>query len=185
MNILDGNDTAKKILCAFGADIDSVAGWVGSKGGGDSPSDIQRGIFATEVGVPRLFRKHDPKTTFFISDHSLESFLKEMEMIVAGGHAAGSHGYLHENPIAMTPSREEDVLVKSVELIKGPTCAAPRGYLAAWWQMSNSTAALLQKHGFTYDHNQGYRDFQPLLPRSATIGTPSTIPKPPRNGCIR
>jgi peptidoglycan-N-acetylglucosamine deacetylase len=41
----------KKIMCAFGTDIDSVAGWIGSYGGGDSPSDIQRGIFATEVGI--------------------------------------------------------------------------------------------------------------------------------------
>ena len=46
----------KEIICAFGTDIDSVAGWIGSYGGGDSPSDIQRGIFATEVGVPRLLR---------------------------------------------------------------------------------------------------------------------------------
>ena len=43
---------AKKILCGFGTDIDSVAGWIGSYGGGDSPSDIQRGIFATEVASP-------------------------------------------------------------------------------------------------------------------------------------
>ena len=28
-----------------------------------------------------------------------------------------------------------------------------------------STAALLQKHGFTYDHSQGYRDFQPFYAR--------------------
>ena len=28
----------KKILCGFGTDIDSVAGWIGSYGGGDSPS---------------------------------------------------------------------------------------------------------------------------------------------------
>src|SRR5512140_2992503 len=58
---------AKKIMCAFGTDIDSVAGWIGSYGGGDSPSDIQRGIFATEVGVPRLlrlFKKYDLKTSF-------------------------------------------------------------------------------------------------------------------------
>ncbi len=34
----------KEIICAFGTDIDSVAGWIGSYGGGDSPSDIQRGI---------------------------------------------------------------------------------------------------------------------------------------------
>jgi len=47
---------AKKIYCAFGTDIDSVAGWIGSYGGGDSPSDIQRGIFATDVGILRLLQ---------------------------------------------------------------------------------------------------------------------------------
>ena len=72
----------KKIICGFGTDIDSVAGWIGSYGGGDSPSDIQRGVFATEVGVPRLlrlFKKYDLKTSFFIPGHSLETFPKEME----------------------------------------------------------------------------------------------------------
>ena len=59
----------KKIYCAFGTDIDSVAGQIGSYGGGDSPNDIQRGIFATEVGVPRLlrlFKKYEMRTSFFI-----------------------------------------------------------------------------------------------------------------------
>ncbi len=36
-------------------------------------------------------------------------------MIVADGHEVGAHGYLHENPVAMTPSQEEDVLVKSID----------------------------------------------------------------------
>ena len=44
-----------------------------------------------------------------------------MEMIVKDGHEVGTHGYLHENPIAMTPTQEEDVLVKSIELIKDLT----------------------------------------------------------------
>ena len=159
---------AKKIICAFGTDIDSVAGWIGSYGGGDSPSDIQRGVFATEVGVPRLlrlFRKYDLRTSFFIPGHSLESFPKEMEMIVEAGHEVGAHGYLHENPIAMTPTQEEDVLVRSIELIEGLTGERPRGYVAPWWEMSASTAALLLKHGFKYDHSQGYRDFQPFYAR--------------------
>ena len=52
--IVKVNKMPKKIMCAFGTDIDSVAGQIGSYAGGDSPSDIQRGIFATEVGVPRL-----------------------------------------------------------------------------------------------------------------------------------
>ena len=32
-------------------------------------------------------------------------------------------------------------------------------------EMSASTAALLLKHGFRYDHSQGYRDFQPFYAR--------------------
>lgn len=158
----------KKIYCAFGTDIDSVAGQIGSYGGGDSPNDIQRGIFATEVGVPRLlrlFKKYDMRTSFYIPGHSLETFPKEMDMIVEAGHEIGAHGYLHENPVAMTPSQEEDVLVKSIELIKGLTGEAPKGYVAPWWEMSSVTAALLQKYGFSYDHSQSYRDFQPFYAR--------------------
>lgn len=158
----------KSIKCSFGVDIDSVAGWIGSYGGGDSPSDIQRGVFATEVGIPRLlrlFKKYGMTNTFFIPGHSLESFPKEMDMIVAAGHEIGAHGYLHENPIAMTPQQEEDVLAKSIELIEALSGQKPRGYVAPWWEMSENTAALLQKYGFSYDHSQGYRDFQPFYAR--------------------
>ena len=57
------------------------------------------------------------------------------------------------------------MLVKSVDLIKKLSGKAPRGYVAPWWEMSASTAALLQKYGFKYDHSQGYRDFQPFYAR--------------------
>ena len=106
----------KEIICAFGTDIDSVAGWIGSYGGGDSPSDIQRGIFASEVGNIRLlnlFKKYNLKTSFFIPGHSIETFPDQVKRIVDEGHEIGAHGYLHENPIAMTPTQEEAVLVKS------------------------------------------------------------------------
>ena len=158
----------KKIICAFGTDIDSVAGWIGSYGGGDSPSDIQRGIFASEVGNIRLlnlFKKYKLETSFFIPGHSIETFPDQVKRIADEGHEIGAHGYLHENPIAMTPTQEEDVLVKSIELIEKLSGRKPRGYVAPWWEMSASTAALLQKYGFTYDHSQGYRDFQPFYAR--------------------
>ena len=159
---------AKDILCAFGTDIDSVAGQIGSYGGGESPSDIQRGVFASEVGTIRLlnlFKKYKLRTSFFIPGHSIESFPDQVKMIVEHGHEIGAHGYLHENPIAMTPTQEEAVLVKSIELIEHYTGQKPRGYVAPWWEMSNTTAALLLKYGFTYDHSQGYRDFQPFYAR--------------------
>jgi peptidoglycan/xylan/chitin deacetylase (PgdA/CDA1 family) len=159
---------AKEILCAFGADVDSVAGQIGSYGGGESPSDIQRGVFASEVGNIRLlnlFRKYKLKTSFFIPGHSIESFPDVVKRIAAEGHEIGAHGYTHENPIAMTPTQEEAILVKSIELIEKISGKKPRGYVAPWWEMSNSTAALLLKYGFRYDHSQGYRDFQPFYAR--------------------
>jgi peptidoglycan/xylan/chitin deacetylase (PgdA/CDA1 family) len=160
---------AKEIIATIGVDIDAVAGWIGSYGGGDSPSDIQRGIFATEVGVPRLlrlFKKYDLQTSFFIPGHSLETFPKEMRMIVDAGHEIGAHGYLHENPVSMTPAQEEEVLVRSIELVEALSGRKPRGYVAPWWEMSSVTVDLLLKHGFTDDHSQAYRDFVPFYART-------------------
>lgn len=34
----------KRILVSYGVDIDAVAGWLGSYGGGDSANDISRGM---------------------------------------------------------------------------------------------------------------------------------------------
>src|SRR3979490_762667 len=68
---------AKEILCAYGVDIDAVAGWIGSYGGGDSPDDISRGLFAGEVGTPRmlnLFERNGIKATWFIPGHPIETW---------------------------------------------------------------------------------------------------------------
>jgi hypothetical protein len=68
--------TNKQILCGFGIDVDAVAGWLGSYGGQDSPFDISRGLFAGEVGTPRLLRLYDRykmKTSWFIPGHSIRN----------------------------------------------------------------------------------------------------------------
>jgi peptidoglycan/xylan/chitin deacetylase (PgdA/CDA1 family) len=155
-------------MAVFGVDIDAVGGWLGSYGGEDSPSDIQRGVFSGQVGTPRvldLFKKRDIPASWFIPGHSIETFPESVKMIVDAGHEIGAHGYSHENPVAMSPKQEEDVLVRSVELIEQVTGRPPRGYVAPWWEMSNVTAELLLKYGFTYDHSQGYDDFSPFYSR--------------------
>src|SRR5437870_12069431 len=96
---------AKEILCAFGVDVDAVAGWLGSYGGEDSPLDISRGMFSGEVGTPRLvrlFERFGIRTTWFVPGHSMETFPEQIRMVVNGGHEIGIHGYSHDNPIAMT-----------------------------------------------------------------------------------
>src|SRR5690625_927503 len=100
-----GGGMKKRIIASFGVDVDAVAGWLGSYGGADSPSDIQRGVFAGQVGTPRLLKMFDRygiKTSWFIPGHSIETFPEECKMIVEAGHEIGAHGYSHENPVAMT-----------------------------------------------------------------------------------
>ncbi len=153
----------KQLLCAFGVDLDAVAGWLGSYGGEDSPDDISRGIFAGEVGTPRLlklFEKLNIKTTWFVPGHSIETFPRETGMIVDAGHEIGMHGYSHENPIAMTEAQEEEVLVKCIDLIERVSGRRPTGYVAPWWEFSHVTNELLLKHGIKYDHSLMHRDFE-------------------------
>jgi peptidoglycan/xylan/chitin deacetylase (PgdA/CDA1 family) len=159
---------AKEILATFGVDVDAVAGWLGSYGGADSPSDIQRGVWAGEIGTRRLlklFERYDLRTSWFLPGHSIETFPRQMRQVADAGHEIGAHGYAHENPVAMTPRQEEDVLERSVTLIEKLTGRRPRGYVAPWWEMSNVTAELLLKYGFSYDHSQSYRDFVPFYAR--------------------
>ncbi|EJX6056562.1 polysaccharide deacetylase [Campylobacter coli] len=159
---------AKEILVAYGVDIDAVAGWLGSYGGEDSPNDISRGLFAGEVGIPRLlklFKKYNIPATWFAPGHSIETFPEQMKMIVDAGHEIGAHGYSHENPIAMSAKQEEDVLLKSIELIEKISGKKPSGYVAPWWEFSNITNELLLKHGIKYDHSLIHNDFTPYYVR--------------------
>ena len=147
---------AKEIFCCIGIDVDAVAGWLGSYGGEDSPDDISRGLFAGEVGVPRLlklFDKYDLKTTWFIPGHSIETFPKETKMVVDAGHEIGMHGYSHENPIAMTRAQESAVLDRSIELAEKVSGRRPTGYVAPWWEFSPVTNELLLERGIKYDHS--------------------------------
>ena len=171
----------KKILCAFGVDLDAVAGWLGSYGGENSPDDISRGIFAGEVGTPRLLKLFDRvgiKTTWFVPGHSIDTFPQETAAIVEAGHEIGMHGYSHENPIAMTPEQEEAVLVKCIELITGVSGKRPTGYVAPWWEFSHVTNELLLKHGIKYDHSLMHRDFECYYVRVGDSWTNIDFSKP-------
>lgn len=158
----------KQIKVAFGTDVDAVGGWLGSYGGEDSPDDISRGVFAGEVGVPRLlelFRRNDIKQTWFWPGHSIETFPEQFEACVAAGHEIGVHGYSHENPIAMTRQQEMEVLDHCIELIETRSGQRPTGYVAPWWEFSNVTNELLLERGIKYDHSLMHRDFEPYYVR--------------------
>ncbi|HZZ50402.1 MAG TPA: polysaccharide deacetylase [Pseudonocardia sp.] len=172
---------AKDIRVAFGVDVDAVAGWLGSYGGEDSPCDISRGMFAGEVGVPRLltlFERANLRTTWFIPGHSVETFPDQTRMVVDAGHEVGVHGYSHENPIAMTRAQESAVLDRGIELIEKVSGRRPTGYVAPWWEFSPVTNELLLERGIKYDHSLMHNDFSPYYVRVGDSWTKIDYAKP-------
>ena len=180
---------AKEILVAYGIDVDAVAGWLGSYGGENSPDDISRGLFAGEVGTPRLlklFERHGLKTTWFIPGHSIETFPAETEQVVAGGHEIGIHGYTHENPIAMTREQETAVLDKCIDLVERVSGQAPD-------RLRRAVVGVLERHERAPARARDQvrpLAHAPRLPArttsaSATRGRRSTTRRTPRSGWCR
>lgn len=108
-----------------------------------------------------LFRRYGITTTWGVTGHSMESFPKAAEMIINDGHEIGIHGYLHENPLAMSREQEAEVLDKSIEVIKSMSGQAPKGYMAPWWELSPNTVELLIDRGISYDSSMMEDDFHP------------------------
>ena len=159
---------SKKIMVSIGIDVDAVGGWLGSYGGQDSPGDISRGLFAGEVGVPRLLKLAQDRqipVTWFWPGHSIETFPEQFEATVAAGHEVGVHGYSHENPIAMTREQETEVLDYCIELFESRTGERPVGYVAPWWEFSKVTNEILLERGFLYDHSLMHNDHMPYRVR--------------------
>ncbi|MDL9978413.1 polysaccharide deacetylase family protein [Microbacterium sp. ASV49] len=159
---------AKEIFVSFGIDVDAVGGWLGSYGGENSPGDISRGIFAGEVGVPRLaelMRRNELPATWFWPGHSIETFPQQFDQVVDAGFEIGVHGYSHENPIAMSRQQESDILDHCIDLIERRAGRRPSGYVAPWWEFSPVTNELLVERGIRYDHSLMHRDFVPYYVR--------------------
>ena len=166
---------SKEILVGVGVHVDAVAGWLGSYGGEDSPCDISRGVFAAEVGVPRLLKlmhKYGIKSSWFIPGHSIETFPQQMQQVVEAGHEVGLHGYSHENPTALSREQEEAILTKCIALIKKLSGKHPRGYIAPWWEFSENSVELLMKYGVKYDSSLMHRDFEAYYVRIGESWTP-------------
>ena len=161
-------DTQKDIQVCFNVHFDAVSLWLGSFGGEDSPGDVSRGVHAAKLGTPRLLDlldKHDIKTTWNITGHSIESFPKESKMVADAGHELGLHGYCHENPLAMTKEQEEAVLNKTFDLVVELCGKEPKGYSAPWWELSPNTIDLLLAKGIEYDHSLMEDDHSPYYLR--------------------
>lgn len=164
--------TNKDIKICINPHFDAVSLWIGSWGGEDSPCDISRGVHGAKRGVPRLidlFNRCSIPVTWGVTGHSMESFPKAADMICDRVNNAGDeiaiHGYVHENPLAMTRQQEADVLDRTFGVIEKLSGKKPVGYQAPWWELSKNTVELLFERGITYDSSLMEDDYWPYYVR--------------------
>jgi peptidoglycan-N-acetylglucosamine deacetylase len=109
--------------------------------------------YGPRVGVPRmlgLLAHLEVPATFFVPGYIAENHPRMVEAIIAGGHEIGLHGYLHEKLASLTEVEEEEILVRSIEILTRLSGSRPVGYRAPWFEINPWTPALLARHEINY-----------------------------------
>ncbi len=96
--------------------------------------------------------------------------------IVAAGHEIAHHGYLHEQPTALTPTRRPAPRPRAggARRVAG---VRPVGYRAPMWEPTWRTPRLLAERGFLYDSSLMDADC-PTSWRSGVTGVDSLVEIP-------
>jgi peptidoglycan/xylan/chitin deacetylase (PgdA/CDA1 family) len=152
----------KDVRIALTFDFDACCVWIGTFGA-KSPSMISRGEFGPIAlrRVLALLKEFGVKATFFTPGHSALAYPKPTEEIVEAGHEIGHHGWIHENPVTLTPEQERRVLERGLEALKKVTGVRPVGYRSPAWDNSPVTVPLLLEYGFEYESSLMGADFLP------------------------
>ncbi len=165
-------------------DFDALSGFIAR--GMTTPTPISRGEFGVVASgrILELMRRHEIKTTWFIPGHTLETYPKACEAVIAAGHEVGHHGWTHQPPATLTREQEEAGLVRANDVIRKMTGKTARGYRSPSWDLSPHSLELLIKHGFVYDTSMMGDDYTPYFARQgdvielekpAVLGPPSKL----------
>ena len=132
-----------------------------------TPTPLSRGEFGAMASgrILELLQRHGIQATWFIPGFTIESWPKECERVVAGGHEVAHHSWAHIPPANQTLAEEEADLVRANEAIRRLTGKPARGYRSPSWDLSENTIDLLLAHGFLYDSSLMGADYWPYRAR--------------------
>jgi peptidoglycan-N-acetylglucosamine deacetylase len=150
-------------------DFDTQSGFIAR--GMTTPTPLSRGEFG-RIGALRLLdllKSREIKSTWFIPGFTIESWPRECEAVLNGGHEIGHHSWAHVPNAAQTRDEEEADLIRANEAIATLTGAKARGYRSPAWDLSEHTIDLLIAHGFTYDSSLMGADYRPYRARRGDV----------------
>jgi peptidoglycan/xylan/chitin deacetylase (PgdA/CDA1 family) len=160
----------KRHIVCLTFDFDAISGFIAR--GQTSPSWISRGEFGPRAGAPRLLallKKYGIKSTWFVPGHTIETYPKACEAVLAAGHEIAHHGWTHRPPASLTREQEEGELVRGNEAIRKLTGRAARGYRSPSWDLSPHSIGLFLKQGFLYDSSLMGDDYTPYYARQGDV----------------
>jgi peptidoglycan-N-acetylglucosamine deacetylase len=120
------------------------------------PVPMSSGQYGATTGLPRVLRlldRHRVPASFYIPAASLvvQPSIAQ-DILKAGHHEIGVHGWIHENlPTLNNAAEEERLLNQAIEHLTKATGKRPVGYRAPSWAFSQYTLPLIRKAGFLYD----------------------------------
>jgi len=156
-------------------DFDTQSGFIAR--GMTTPTPLSRGEFGAIASrrILDFLKSRGIKSTWFIPGFTIESWPRECNAVVAGGHEVAHHSWAHIPPATQTRDEEEADLVRANEAIVQLSGRKARGYRSPSWDLSEHTIELLLKHGFHYDSSLMGADYAPYRARRgdfAKVGEP-------------
>jgi peptidoglycan/xylan/chitin deacetylase (PgdA/CDA1 family) len=133
-----------------------------------TPTSLSRGEYSGRVGIVRvleMLERHDVPATFFVPAHSAATYPEIVGGLPGMGHEVANHGFHHESPVGLDKDAEEELLLRSREVLETACGIRPVGYRSPAFDLSDHSAELLEKHGYLYDSSMMADDFTPYFIR--------------------
>jgi peptidoglycan/xylan/chitin deacetylase (PgdA/CDA1 family) len=89
--------------------------------------------------------------SFFVPGLTADRYPGTVEAILAAGHELGHHGYSHVPYHALSDDEQRRDVERAVASLERVSGQRPEGFRAPWWELTNSTPALLAELGFSWD----------------------------------
>lgn len=164
----------RHIVC-LSYDFDTQSGFIAR--GMTTPTPLSRGEFGALASrrILHFLQSQGIRSTWFVPGFTIESYPKECEAVVQGGHEIGHHSWAHIPNASMSREEEEADLVRASEAIVRLTGKKALGYRSPSWDLSSATIDLLIGQGFLYDSSMMGADYTPYLARRgdrAELGKP-------------
>jgi peptidoglycan-N-acetylglucosamine deacetylase len=158
----------RHIVC-LSFDFDTQSGFIAR--GLTTPTTLSRGEFGAMASrrILDLLKSRGISATWFVPGFTIETWPRECEAVVAGGHEIAHHSWAHIPPATQSREEEEADLIRANDAIARLSGRKARGYRSPSWDLSEHTIDLLLHHGFHYDSSLMGSDYFPYRARRGDV----------------